>query len=316
MATKISLIGAGNIGGTIALLAAIKNLGNIILVDIAKGVAKGKALDISHSLPVLQCNRKIDGTTSLKQIKDSDVIIVTAGVPRKAGMSRDDLVEINLKVMKDVGKAIKKYSPKSFVIVVTNPLDVMTWALQVITGISHSHVVGMAGVLDTSRFKFHLAEELGFSVEDVSSSVLGGHGDDMVALLRHTTISGIPLEDMIKMKKITRQKVNAIVKRIRTCGAELITYMGTSAYYSPAASAVEMLECYLRDQKKILPCSAYLRGQYGVKGLYVGVPVVLGANGVEKIVEINLKKEEKKEFIQSVNSVNEVLNVAKKIIKN
>ena len=316
MATKISLIGAGNIGGTIALLAAIKNLGNIILVDIAKGVAKGKALDISHSLPVLQCNRKIDGTTSLKQIKDSDVIIVTAGVPRKAGMSRDDLVEINLKVMKDVGKAIKKYSPKSFVIVVTNPLDVMTWALQVITGISHSHVVGMAGVLDTSRFKFHLAEELGFSVEDVSSSVLGGHGDDMVALLRHTTISGIPLEDMIKMKKITRQKVNAIVKRIRTCGAELITYMGTSAYYSPAASAVEMLECYLRDQKKILPCSAYLRGQYGVKGLYVGVPIVLGANGVEKIVEINLKKEEKKEFIQSVNSVNEVLNVAKKIIKN
>ena len=269
MATKISLIGAGNIGGTIALLAAIKNLGNIILVDIAKGVAKGKALDISHSLPVLQCNRKIDGTTSLKQIKDSDVIIVTAVVPRKAGMSRDDLVEINLKVMKDVGKAIKKYSPKSFVIVVTNPLDVMTWALQVITGISHSHVVGMAGVLDTSRFKFHLAEELGFSVEDVSSSVLGGHGDDMVALLRHTTISGIPLEDMIKMKKITRQKVNAIVKRIRTCGAELITYMGTSAYYSPAASAVEMLECYLRDQKKILPCSAYLRGQYGVKGLYV-----------------------------------------------
>ena len=314
MATKISLIGAGNIGGTIALLAAIKNLGNIILVDIAKGVAKGKALDISHSLPVLQCNRKIDGTTSLKQIKDSDVIIVTAGVPRKAGMSRDDLVEINLKVMKDVGKAIKKYSPKSFVIVVTNPLDVMTWALQVITGISHSHVVGMAGVLDTSRFKFHLAEELGFSVEDVSSSVLGGHGDDMVALLRHTTISGIPLEDMIKMKKITRQKVNAIVKRIRTCGAELITYMGTSAYYSPAASAVQMVECYLRDQKKILPCSAYLRGQYGVKGLYVGVPVVLGANGVEKIVEINLKKEEKKEFIKSVNSVNEVLNIAKKII--
>ena len=314
MATKISLIGAGNIGGTIALLSAIKNLGNIVLIDIAKGIAKGKALDISHSLPVLQCNRKIDGTTSLKQIKDSDVIIVTAGVPRKAGMSRDDLVEINLKVMKDVGKAIKKYSPKSFVIVVTNPLDVMTWALQVITGISHSHVVGMAGVLDTSRFKFHLAEELGFSVEDVSSSVLGGHGDDMVALLRHTTVSGIPLEDMIKMKRITRQKVNAIVKRIRTCGAELITYMGTSAYYSPAASAVQMVECYLRDQKKILPCSAYLRGQYGVKGLYVGVPIVLGANGVEKIVEINLKKEERKEFIHSVNSVSEVLNVAKKII--
>ena len=314
MATKISLIGAGNIGGTIALLSAIKNLGNIVLIDIAKGIAKGKALDISHSLPVLQCNRKIVGTTSLKQIKDSKVIVVTAGVPRKAGMSRDDLVEINLKVMKDVGKAIKKYSPKSFVIVVTNPLDVMTWALQKITGIPHSHVVGMAGVLDTSRFKFHLAEELGFSVEDVSSSVLGGHGDDMVALLRHTTVSGIPLEDMIKMKRITRQKVNAIVKRIRSCGAELITYMGTSAYYSPAASAVQMVECYLRDQKKILPCSAYLRGQYGVKGLYVGVPIVLGANGVEKIVEINLKKKEKKEFIQSVNSVKEVLNVAKKII--
>ena len=259
MATKISLIGAGNIGGTIALLAAIKNLGNVVLVDIAKGVAKGKALDISHSLPVLQCNRKIIGTTSLKQIKDSQVIVVTAGVPRKAGMSRDDLVEINLKVMKDVGKAIKKYSPKSFVIVVTNPLDVMTWSLQKITGIPHSHVVGMAGVLDTSRFKFHLAEALGYSVQDVSSSVLGGHGDDMVALLRHTTISGIPLEDMIRMKKITRQKVNAIVKRIRTCGGEIITYMGTSAYYSPAASAIEMVECYLRDQKKILPCSAYLR---------------------------------------------------------
>ena len=314
MATKISLIGAGNIGGTIALLAAIKNLGNVVLVDIAKGVAKGKALDISHSLPVLQCNRKIIGTTSLKQIKDSQVIVVTAGVPRKAGMSRDDLVEINLKVMKDVGKAIKKYSPKSFVIVVTNPLDVMTWSLQKITGIPHSHVVGMAGVLDTSRFKFHLAEALGYSVQDVSSSVLGGHGDDMVALLRHTTISGIPLEDMIKMKKITRQKVNEIVKRIRTCGGEIITYMGTSAYYSPAASAIEMVECYLRDQKKILPCSAYLRGQYGAKSIYVGVPVVLGANRVEKIVEINLKKDEKKEFIKSVNSVSDVLKVAKKLI--
>ena len=314
MATKISLIGAGNIGGTIALLAAIKNLGNVVLVDIAKGIAKGKALDISHSLPVLQCNRKIIGTTSLKQIKDSKVIVVTAGVPRKAGMSRDDLVEINLKVMKDVGRAIKKYSPKSFVIVVTNPLDVMTWALQKITGIPHSHVVGMAGVLDTSRFKFHLAEALGYSVQDVSSSVLGGHGDDMVALLRHTTISGIPLEDMIRMKKITRKKVNEIVNRIRTCGGEIITYMGTSAYYSPAASAVEMVECYLRDQKKILPCSAYLRGQYGVKGIYVGVPVVLGANGAEKIVEINLKKDEKKEFIKSVNSVSDVLKVAKKLI--
>ena len=314
MATKISLIGAGNIGGTIALLAAIKNLGNVVLVDIAKGIAKGKALDISHSLPVLQCNRKIIGTTSLKQIKDSKVIVVTAGVPRKAGMSRDDLVEINLKVMKDVGKAIKKYSPKSFVIVVTNPLDVMTWALQKITGIPHSHVVGMAGVLDTSRFKFHLAEALGYSVQDVSSSVLGGHGDDMVALLRHTTISGIPLEDMIRMKKISRQKVNEIVKRIRTCGGEIITYMGTSAYYSPAASAIEMVECYLRDQKKILPCSAYLRGQYGVKSIYVGVPVVLGANGVEKIVEVNLKKDEKKEFIKSVNSVSDVLKVAKKLI--
>ena len=314
MAIKISLIGAGNIGGTIALLAAIKNLGNVVLVDIAKGVAKGKALDISHSLPVLQCNRKIIGTTSLKQIKDSKVIVVTAGVPRKAGMSRDDLVEINLKVMKDVGKAIKKYSPKSFVIVVTNPLDVMTWALQKITGIPHSHVVGMAGVLDTSRFKFHLAEALGYSVQDVSSSVLGGHGDDMVALLRHTTISGIPLEDMIRMKKISRQKVNEIVKRIRTCGGEIITYMGTSAYYSPAASAIEMVECYLRDQKKILPCSAYLRGQYGVKSIYVGVPVVLGANGVEKIVEVNLKKDEKKEFTTSVNSVSDVLKVAKKLI--
>ena len=314
MATKISLIGAGNIGGTIALLAAIKNLGNVVLVDIAKGIAKGKALDISHSLPVLQCNRKIIGTTSLKQIKDSKVIVVTAGVPRKAGMSRDDLVEINLKVMKDVGKAIKKYSPKSFVIVVTNPLDVMTWALQKITGIPHSHVVGMAGVLDTSRFKFHLAEALGYSVQDVSSSVLGGHGDDMVALLRHTTISGIPLEDMIRMKKITRKKVNEIVNRISTCGGEIITYMGTSAYYSPAASAIEMVECYLRDQKKILPCSAYLRGQYGVKGIYVGVPVVLGANGAEKIVEINLKKDEKKEFIKSVNSVSDVLKVAKKLI--
>ena len=314
MATKISLIGAGNIGGTIALLAAIKNLGNVVLVDIAKGIAKGKALDISHSLPVLQCNRKIIGTTSLKQIKDSKVIVVTAGVPRKAGMSRDDLVEINLKVMKDVGKAIKKYSPKSFVIVVTNPLDVMTWALQKISGIPHSHVVGMAGVLDTSRFKFHLAEALGYSVQDVSSSVLGGHGDDMVALLRHTTISGIPLEDMIRMKKITRKKVNEIVNRIRTCGGEIITYMGTSAYFSPAASAIEMVECYLRDQKKILPCSAYLRGQYGVKGIYVGVPVVLGANGAEKIVEINLKKDEKKEFIKSVNSVSDVLKVAKKLI--
>jgi len=314
MTTKISLIGAGNIGGTIALLSAIKNLGDIVLVDIAKGIAKGKALDISHSLPVFQCNKKIIGTTSLKEIKDSKVIVVTAGVPRKAGMSRDDLVEINLNVMKTVGKAIKKYSPKSFVIVVTNPLDVMTWALQKITNISYSHIVGMAGVLDTSRFEFHLSEELRLPVEDISSSVLGGHGDDMVALLRNTTVSGTSLEEMIEKKKITREKVNDIVKRIRTSGAELITYMGTSAYYAPAAAAVQMMECYLRDQKKILPCSAYLKGQYGFSGIYVGVPVVLGANGVEKIIEINLKKEEKKEFLKSINSVQSVLDVAKKLI--
>ena len=207
MTTKISLIGAGNIGGTIALLSAIKNLGDIVLVDIAKGIAKGKALDISHSLPVFQCNKKITGTTSLKEIKDSKVIVVTAGVPRKAGMSRDDLVEINLNVMKTVGKAIKKYSPKSFVIVVTNPLDVMTWALQKITNISYSHIVGMAGVLDTSRFEFHLSEELGLPVEDISSSVLGGHGDDMVALLRNTTVSGTSLEEMIEKKKLLGKKL-------------------------------------------------------------------------------------------------------------
>ena len=314
MAIKISLIGAGNIGGTIAFLAAVKNLGDIILVDIAKGIAKGKALDISHSLPVFQCNRKIIGTTSLKEIKDSKIIVVTAGVPRKAGMSRDDLVEINLKVIKTVGKAIKKYSPKSFVIVITNPLDVMTWALQKITNIPFSHIVGMAGVLDTSRFEFHLSEELEVPLENISSSVLGGHGDDMVALLRNTTVSGISLEEMIEKKKITKQKVNDIVKRIKTSGAELITYMGTSAYYAPATAAVQMVECYLKDQKKTLPCSTYLNGQYGVKGLYVGVPIVLGRNGVEKIVEINLKKEEKKEFIKSVNSVEEVVSIAKKII--
>ena len=314
MTTKISLIGAGNIGGTIALLSAIKNLGDIVLVDIAKGIAKGKALDISHSLPVFQCNKKIIGTTSLKEIKDSKVIVVTAGVPRKAGMSRDDLVEINLNVMKIVGKAIKKYSPKSFIIVITNPLDVMTWAMQKITNIPFSHIVGMAGVLDTSRFEFHLSEELGTPVENVSSSVLGGHGDDMVALLRNTTVSGISLEEMIEKKKIKRKKVNDIVKRIKTSGAELITYMGTSAYYAPAAAAVQMTESYLKNQKKTFPCSAYLSGQYGVEGLYVGVPVVLGANGVEKIVEINLKEEEKKEFAQSVNSVKEIVNIAKKII--
>ena len=314
MAIKISLIGAGNIGGTIALLTALKNLGNIVLVDIVKGIAKGKALDISHSLPVFKCNKKIIGTTSLKEIKDSKVIVVTAGVPRKAGMSRDDLVEINLNVMKTVGKAIKKYSPKSFVIVITNPLDVMTWAMQKITNIPFSHIVGMAGVLDTSRFEFHLSEELGTPVENVSSSVLGGHGDDMVALLRNTTVSGISLEEMIEKKKIKRKKVNDIVKRIKTSGAELITYMGTSAYYAPAAAAVQMTESYLKNQKKTFPCSAYLSGQYGVEGLYVGVPVVLGANGVEKIVEINLKEEEKKEFAQSVNSVKEIVNIAKKII--
>ncbi len=250
MAIKISLIGAGNIGGTIALLTALKNLGNIVLVDIVKGIAKGKALDISHSLPVFKCNKKIIGTTSLKEIKDSKVIVVTAGVPRKAGMSRDDLVEINLNVMKTVGKAIKKYSPKSFVIVITNPLDVMTWAMQKITNIPFSHVVGMAGVLDTSRFEFHLSDELKIPVQNVSSSVLGGHGDDMVALLRNTTVSGISLEEMIEKKKITRKKVNDIVKRIKTSGAELITYIGTSAFYAPAAAAVQMVECYLKDQKK------------------------------------------------------------------
>ena len=313
MATKISLIGAGNIGGTIALLAAIKNLGNIVLIDIAKGLAKGKALDISHSLPVLQCNRQITGTASLKQMKDSKIIVITAGFPRKEGMSRDDLVEINLKVMKTVGKAIKKYSPKSFVIVVTNPLDVMTWVIQKITNIPFSHVVGMAGVLDTSRFEFHLAEALNISAQNVSSTVLGGHGDDMVALLRHTTVSGSKLEEIVKKKKITQQKINEIVKRIRTCGAEIITYMGTSAYFSPAASTVLMIECYLRDQKKILPCSAYLKGQYGFKNIYAGVPVVLGANGVEKIIEISLKNEEKKEFLKSIKSIQSVLDIAKKL---
>ena len=313
---KISLIGAGNIGGTLAHLIGLKELADVFIVDIAQGIPQGKSLDISQSAPVEGFDAKIKGSTNFSGIKKSDVIIVTAGSPRKPGMTRDDLIEINLKVMKSVGTAIKKYSPKAFVICITNPLDAMVWALREFSGLPYTKVVGMAGVLDSARFRYFLADEMNVSVEDVSAFVLGGHGDTMVPLVRFSNVAGVPIPDLIKMKMISKDKVEKIVARTRSGGGEIVSLLKSgSAYYAPASSALAMAESYIKDKKRILPCAAYLKGEYGVKDLYVGVPVIIGSKGVEKVLEIKLDSVEKIMFKKSTVAVKKLVEVVKKIKK-
>ena len=313
---KISLIGAGNIGGTLAHLIGLKELADVFIVDIAQGIPQGKSLDISQSAPVEGFDAKIKGSTNFSGIKNSDVIIVTAGSPRKPGMTRDDLIEINLKVMKSVGVAIKKYSPKAFVICITNPLDAMVWALREFSGLPYTKVVGMAGVLDSARFRYFLADEMNVSVEDVSAFVLGGHGDTMVPLVRFSNVAGVPIPDLIKMKMISKDKVEKIVSRTRAGGGEIVSLLKSgSAYYAPASSALAMAESYIKDKKRILPCAAYLKGEYGVKDLYVGVPVIIGSKGVEKVLEIKLDSVEKIMFKKSIVAVRKLVEVVKKIKK-
>ncbi len=311
---KIALIGAGQIGGTLAHLAALKELGDIVLFDIVDGVPQGKALDLAESGPVEGFNAKLKGASSYAEIAGADVIIVTAGVPRKPGMSRDDLLGINLKVMDSVGAGIKTHAPNAFVICITNPLDAMVWALQKDCGLPHHRIVGMAGVLDSARFRYFLSEEFNVSVEDVTAFVLGGHGDDMVPSVRYSTVAGIPLPDLVKMGWTTEAKLDAIVERTRKGGGEIVNLLKTgSAFYAPAASAIAMAESYLKDQRRVLPCAAHLTGQYGVKDAYIGVPVVIGAKGVERIVEIALDETEKAMFARSVASVRGLIDACKTI---
>ena len=311
---KIALIGAGNIGGTLAHLAGLKELGDVALVDIAEGLPQGKSLDLAQSSPIEGFNANMVGSNDYEAIKGADVCIVTAGIARKPGMSRDDLIGINTGVITSVGENIKKFAPNAFVIVITNPLDVMVQVMQDVTGFDHKKVVGMAGVLDSARFRFFLAEEFKVSVEDVTAFVLGGHGDSMVPLTRYSTVAGIPLPDLVKMGWTTQAKLDQIVQRTRDGGAEVVKLLKTgSAFYAPASAAIQMAEAYLKDQKRILPCAAYLNGEYGVKDTYVGVPVLLGAKGVEKIVEIQLNAEEKEMFDASVHQVQELREVVKTV---
>jgi malate dehydrogenase len=312
---KISLIGAGNIGTILAFSLSRKRLGNITLIDKVKGLAEGKCLDLSQSLSAENLNTKIVGTDDISKIKDSDVIIITAGIPRKPGMSRDDLVETNFSIMKELGNAIKEYSPNAFVICVTNPLDAMVWSLKEIAGINKQMIVGMAGILDSARFKFFLSNELSISTDSIQTMVLGGHGDTMVPLLRFTSISGIPLDEFIRKKRINKEKVEQIVSRTRNGGGEIVALMkNSSAFFSPATSAIEMLESYFFDNRKILPCSAYLEGEYNVNGLCVGVPIIIGKNGVEEIIELELQNSEKEEFVSSVEAVKELVHKCKKLL--
>mgnify|MGYP000894202970 FL=1 len=311
---KIALIGAGNIGGTLAHLAAIKELGDVVLFDIADGLPQGKALDIAESGPSEGFDAALKGTQSYEDIAGADVCIVTAGVPRKPGMSRDDLLGINLKVMKSVGEGIAKHAPDAFVICITNPLDAMVWALQKFSGLPTHKVCGMAGVLDSARFRHFLAEEFNVSMRDVTAFVLGGHGDTMVPSVRYSTVAGIPLPDLIEMGWTTQEKLDAMVQRTRDGGAEIVGLLKTgSAFYAPAASAIEMAEAYLKDQKRVLPCAAYCDGDLGVKDMYVGGPTVIGAGGVEKVVNIKLNKEEQEMFDTSVNAVKGLVDACKGI---
>ena len=314
MRNKIALVGSGNIGGTLAHLAAIKELGDVTLFDIAEGIPQGKSLDLAQSGPVENFDSKMIGSNDYKDLKDSDVVIVTAGVARKPGMSRDDLVEINTKVMKQVGKGIKENCPKAFVICITNPLDAMVGVLQRASGLPTNMVVGMAGVLDSARFRHFLAEEFGVSVSDVTAFVLGGHGDTMVPLARYSAVAGIPVPDLVKMGWSTQEKIDQIVQRTRDGGAEIVGLLKTgSAFYAPASSAIEMAESYLKDQKRVLPCAAWCKGIYGLDGLFVGVPAIIGQNGVEKVIQIKLNEEEQKMFDKSVNAVIKLNEIASKI---
>ncbi len=315
MARKtIALIGAGRIGGTLAHLAAMREMGDIVLFDIAEGIPEGKALDIAQAGPVDGFDAKLKGTSDYADIEGADVCIVTAGVPRKPGMSRDDLLVINLKVMKAVGEGIKRHAPNAFVICITNPLDAMVWALREFSGLPHNKVVGMAGVLDSARFRHFLAEEFQVSVEDVTAFVLGGHGDTMVPVTAYSTVAGVPIPDLIKMGWSTQERIDAIVARTRGGGGEIVQLLKTgSAYYAPATSAIAMAESYLKDKKRVLPAAAHLTGQYGVDDLYVGVPVVIGEGGVERIVEIQLDAEAQKNFTVSVDAVKELLVACKQI---
>jgi len=311
---KIALVGAGQIGGTLALLAGLKELGDIVLFDVAEGVPDGKALDLAQTAPVEGFDSSLKGGSDYSLIAGSDVVIVTAGVPRKPGMSRDDLIGINTGVMETVGAAIKKYCPGAFVIVITNPLDAMVWVLKEAAGLAPNMVAGMAGVLDSSRFRCFLAEEFKVSVDDVTAFVLGGHGDTMVPLVRYSAVAGIPVPDLIKMGWTTAERIEAIVQRTRDGGAEIVKLLKTgSAFYAPAASAIAMAESYLRDKKRLLPCAVQLTGQYSVSDLFVGVPVIIGAGGVERIVEISLDEAEKKMFDHSVAAVQGLVDVVKKM---
>jgi malate dehydrogenase len=312
--TKIALIGAGQIGGTLAHLIGLKELGDVVLFDIAEGIPQGKALDIAQSSPVEGFDARYVGANSYDALDGADVCVVTAGVPRKPGMSRDDLLSINLKVMEQVGSGIAKYAPKAFVICITNPLDAMVWALQKTSGLPKHMVVGMAGVLDSARFRLFLAEEFNVSVEDVSAFVLGGHGDTMVPLLRYSTVAGIPLHDLVDLGWTTKARLEEIVDRTRNGGGEIVNLLKTgSAFYAPAASAVEMAQSYLHDKKRVLPAAAYLSGEYGQRDIYVGVPVVIGAKGVERIVEIELNAHERAMFEKSAASVASLIEACKKI---
>ena len=317
MKKKITLIGAGQIGGTLAHLIAIKELGDVVLFDVIEGFAKGKALDIAQSSPIDGFNVNLIGTSNYEDTKNSDVIIITAGVPRKPGMSRDDLLGINLKIIKDVANGIKKSSPDAFVICITNPLDVIVMALQKYSGLPKNKVVGMAGILDSSRFKYFLSREIKVPVSSIKSLVLGGHGDTMVAMIDKTFIDEKPLAEFVKSGKIKKEKIDEIIERTKKGGAEIVKYLEKgSAFYAPAASGVEMAESYLKDLKKHLPCATYLNGEYGVKDLYAGVPVQIGKNGVEKVIELSLSELEKKQFDKSIHAVRELFLAAKKIDKN
>lgn len=309
---KIALVGAGNIGGTLAHLAGLKNLGDVVLVDIAEGMPQGKALDLAQSSAVEHFAGQMVGSNDYADIKGADVVIVTAGVARKPGMSRDDLIEINTKVIKAVGEGIKQNAPNAFVIVITNPLDAMVWVMREVTGFNPAKVVGMAGVLDSSRFALFLSEALGVAVEDINAFVLGGHGDTMVPLVRYTTAAGIPVPELVKKGWMTQKQLDDIVQRTRDGGAEIVKLLGNgSAFYAPASSAIAMAESYLFDKKRILPCAAHLTGQYGVDDLYVGVPAVIGKNGIEKVVEIDLNADEQKMFDHSVNAVKSLVESIK-----
>src|SRR5499425_1494938 len=311
---KIALIGAGQIGGTLAHLIGFKELGDVVLFDVVDGIPQGKALDIAQSTPIGGNDTRYLGANSYEAMNGADVCIVTAGVPRKPGMSRDDLLSINLKVMEQVGSGIKKYCPNAFVICITNPLDAMVWALQKCCGSPRHMVVGMAGVLDSSRFRYFLSEEFNVSVEDVTAFVLGGHGDTMVPLVRYSAVAGIPIPDLIKMGWTSQARIDGIVQRTRDGGAEIVGLLKTgSAFYAPASSAIQMAESYLLDKKRVLPCAAHLKGEYGVKDLYVGVPVVLGAGGVERVVEIELNASEKAMFDKSVSAVRGLIDVVRNL---